>query len=192
LSSGPGGRAGSAAGAPPPPIRVGVLTASDKGAVGERVDESGPAIRALVEPLGWCVADYAVVADDRAAIAARLRRMADVERLDLVLTTGGTGLGQRDVTPEATLDVAERLVPGIPEVMRSASLKYTSRAMLTRGTAGIRGFTLIINLPGSPKAVRECLEAILPALPHGLEILRGEAAECARPDDQDGQEETVS
>ena len=106
--------------------------------------------------------------------------MCDDERLDLVLTTGGTGFGRRDVTPEATLDVVERLVPGIPEAIRAESHKHTVRAMLSRGTAGIHGFTLIINLPGSPRAVKECLAAVLPALPHGIEILRGEAAECAR------------
>lgn len=162
-------------------VRVGVLTASDKGSRGERRDESGPAIAAMVEPLGWSVASYVVVEDDRAAIAARLRKMADEERLDVVFTTGGTGFAARDVTPEATLDVVERLVPGIPEAIRAESAKHTPRAMLSRGAAGIRGFTLIINLPGSPRAVRECLAAILPALPHGVDILRGEAAECARP-----------
>ncbi len=166
---------------PGAPVRVGVLMASDKGSRGERRDESGPAIAAMVEPLGWQVASYAVIEDDRAAIAARLRQMADVDRLDVVFTTGGTGFAARDVTPEATLDVVERLVPGIPEAIRAESAKHTPRAMLSRGTAGIRGFTLIINLPGSPRAVRECLAAILPALPHGVEILRGEAAECARP-----------
>lgn len=162
------------------PVRVGILTASDKGARGERVDASGPAIAAAVEPLGWEVASYVVVSDERNEIAAALRRMADEESLDVVFTTGGTGFSRRDVTPEATLDVVERLVPGIPEAIRAASMRYTPRAMLSRGTAGIRGFTLIVNLPGSRKAVTECLEAIMPALPHGIEILRGEAVECAR------------
>jgi molybdenum cofactor synthesis domain-containing protein len=157
-----------------------VLTASDKGSRGERLDASGPAIAAAVGPLGWAVERYVVVADERALIAEQLQQMADADGLDLVLTTGGTGFSQRDVTPEATRDVVERLVPGIPEVMRAVSMAKTPRAMLSRATAGIRGFTLIINLPGSPRAVQECLEAILPALGHGLEILRGEAAECGR------------
>jgi molybdenum cofactor synthesis domain-containing protein len=106
--------------------------------------------------------------------------MVDRERLDVIFTTGGTGFGRRDVTPEATLEVVERLAPGLPEAMRAAGLSHTPRAMLSRGVAGIRGFTLIVNLPGSPGGVRESLEEILPALPHGIEILRGEAADCAR------------
>lgn len=163
------------------PVRVGILVASDKGAGGERADASGPAIAAMVRPLGWVVEQCVVVPDELEAISGQIRRMADQLGLDLVLTSGGTGLGRRDVTPEATAAVIERTVPGIPEVMRSASMAKTPRAMLSRATAGIRGFTLVINLPGSPRAVQECLEAILPALGHGLEILRGEAAECARP-----------
>ncbi len=162
------------------PVRVGVLTASDKGSRGDRTDASGPAIASAVKPLGWQVDSYVVVPDERDRIAAALRQMADVDGLDVVFTTGGTGFSRRDVTPEATLDVVERLTPGLPEAIRAASLRHTPRAMLSRATAGIRGFTLIINLPGSPKAVLECLEAVLPALPHGIEILRGEAAECAR------------
>jgi len=165
---------------PRAPIRVGVLTASDTGAAGRRADASGPAVAQLVEPLGWDVARIVIVADERGAIADELRRMADLERLDVVFTTGGTGFSRRDVTPEATLDVVERLAPGIAETMRAASMRHTERAMLSRATAGIRGFCLIVNLPGSPRAVRECLAAILPALPHGVEILRGEASECAR------------
>lgn len=161
-------------------VRVGVVTASDKGSRGERRDESGPAIADIVGQLGWEVVAYAVLPDERQAIAARLREMADVDRLDVVFTTGGTGFAARDITPEATLDVVERLVPGIPEAIRAESARHTPRAMLSRGVAGIRGYTLIINLPGSPRAVRECLASILPALPHGIDILRGEAAECAR------------
>lgn len=157
-----------------------MLTASDKGSRGERRDESGPAIAGALKPLGWEVVSYAVAPDERAEIAAVLRRMADDERLDVVFTTGGTGFGRRDVTPEATLDVVEKLVPGLPELMRAESREHTPRAALSRAVAGIRGFTLIINLPGSPRAVRECLEVLLPVLPHGVEILRGEAAECAR------------
>jgi molybdenum cofactor synthesis domain-containing protein len=159
---------------------VGVLTASDKGARGERVDESGPAIAAAVGALGWEVVSQVILPDDRAGIADMLRWMADEQRVDVIFTTGGTGFASRDVTPEATLDVVEKLVPGLPELMRAESLKHTPRAALSRAVAGIRGFTLIVNLPGSPRAVLECLEAILSALPHGVEILRGEAAECAR------------
>jgi len=170
---------GPAAG-PGRPVRVGILTASDKGARGERVDQSGPAIEAAVEMLGWEVVSRAVTPDDRGEIAAALRRMADDERLDVVFTTGGTGFARRDVTPEATLDVIEKLVPGLPELMRAESLRHTRRAALSRAVAGIRGYTLIVNLPGSPRAVRECLEVVLPVLPHGVDILRGEAAECAR------------
>lgn len=163
-------------------IRVGIVTASDKGSRGEREDRSGQVIAEAVQTIDGAVVAYKVVPDERVELAATLREMADDQRLDLVFTTGGTGFSPRDVTPEATLDVVERLVPGIAEVMRAESMKLTNRAMLTRGVAGIRGKTLIVNLPGSPKAVRECLDIILPALPHGIEILKGEAGECARPE----------
>lgn len=161
-------------------IRVAILTASDKGARGEREDKSAAVIREMVAGLGEVVA-YAVVADDRQLLSAKLREFCDVTRADLVLTTGGTGFGPRDVTPEATRDVIEKEVPGLPEAMRAASLKVTPQAMLSRAVAGIRGQTLIVNLPGSPKGVRENLGAILPALPHGLAILKGEAGECGQP-----------
>lgn len=163
-----------------PVFKVGIITASDKGSRGEREDLSGVAIREKVTAAGWEVTDYAIVPDERETIAAKLREFADVKGLDLVLTTGGTGFGPRDVTPEATLDVVERLVPGIPELMRLESYKITPRAILSRAAAGIRGGALIINLPGSPKAVKENLDWILPALPHGLEILKGLTGECAR------------
>ncbi|WP_206809603.1 MogA/MoaB family molybdenum cofactor biosynthesis protein [Paradesulfitobacterium ferrireducens] len=159
-------------------FRVGVITASDKGSRGEREDLSGPALRELVREIEGEVVEYVVLPDDRDLIADTLRRWADDLQLDLILTTGGTGFSQRDVTPEATLAVAERHVPGIAEVMRAESLKVTPKAMLSRATAAIRKYTLIINMPGSPKAVRECWQAIAPALTHGIEILKGEASEC--------------
>lgn len=159
--------------------RIGVITASDKASRGERVDESGPAAGEMVRGLGEVVS-YKVVPDDLEALKEALIFMADVEKLDLVLTTGGTGLGPRDNTPEATLAVIDRQVPGLAEAMRAESLKKTSRAMLSRAVAGIRGRTLIVNLPGSVRGVRECLEVIMPALPHGLEILSGRGGECGR------------
>ena len=161
--------------------RVGILTASDKGAAGEREDLSAGAIREIVSGLGWVVEVYRVVPDDPDKISHALIDMADREGLDLVLTTGGTGFSPRDNTPEATRSVIEREAPGIPEVMRAVSLNKTPRAMLSRAVAGIRKSTLIINLPGSQKAVRECLEAIIEALPHGLEILTGRGGECGSP-----------
>ncbi|WP_338818239.1 Molybdopterin adenylyltransferase [Moorella thermoacetica] len=161
-------------------IRVAILTASDKGSRGEREDKSAAIIREMVADLGEVVA-YAVVPDERQLLAAKLREFCDEVGADLVLTTGGTGFSPRDVTPEATRDVIEREVPGLPEAMRAAGLKVTPQAMLSRAIAGIRGKSLIVNLPGSPKGVRENLAAILPALPHGLAILKGEAGECGQP-----------
>ncbi|WP_338825943.1 Molybdopterin adenylyltransferase [Moorella thermoacetica] len=161
-------------------IRVAILTASDKGSRGEREDKSAAIIREMVADLGEVVA-YAVVPDERQLLAAKLREFCDEVGADLILTTGGTGFGPRDVTPEATRDVIDREVPGLPEAMRAAGLKVTPQAMLSRAIAGIRGKTLIVNLPGSPKGVRENLAAILPALPHGLAILKGEAGECGQP-----------
>lgn len=160
--------------------RIAILTASDKGAAGLREDRSGPVIADALQAVGQIVAT-AIVADDRMLIAGQLRQWADLERIDLILTTGGTGLSPRDITPEATLDVVERLVPGIPEAMRAYSLSLTNRAMLSRAVAGTRGQTLIINLPGSPRAVSECLAVIVPVLPHALGILTAREGECARP-----------
>lgn len=159
---------------------VGIITASDKGASGEREDLSGPVIAEMISTIGGVVKATAVVADEQHLLAAKMKEYADERQLDLILTTGGTGFSPRDVTPEATRDVVERLAPGIPEAMRLESLKLTPKAMLSRAIAGIRGRTLIINLPGSPKAVRECLQVVLPALSHGIEIMRGDAMECAR------------
>jgi molybdopterin adenylyltransferase len=151
--------------------RFGILTISDSAARGEREDVSGQTIRELLEGLGE-VAEARIVADDRAAIEAALREMCEAG-LQFVATTGGTGLGPRDVTPEATQAVIERPAPGIAEAMRAESLKKTPMAMISRATAGVRGRTLIVNLPGSPKGVRECLGILLPVLPHAIDILAG-------------------
>ena len=164
-------------------FKLGVLTISDKGSRGEREDESGKAIQEMLCPLDAQVVKYEIVPDERDVISATLAAWADSAEVDMIVTTGGTGLSPRDVTPEATLAVIDRLVPGFAEVVRAESLKKTPQAMLSRAVAGVRKGSLIINLPGSPKAVRECLEAILPALPHAIETLRGEAAECASRED---------
>lgn len=159
-------------------FKVAILTMSDKGARGEREDRSAAVIRELVEQQGWVVRDYRVIPDDYDVIKETLIDLVDRGGHDLVLTTGGTGFGPRDNTPEATLAVIQRQVPGLGEAMRLESMKKTNRAMLSRAVAGIRNRSLIVNLPGSPKGARECLEVILPALPHGLEILTGRAGEC--------------
>ncbi|MFZ7133311.1 MAG: MogA/MoaB family molybdenum cofactor biosynthesis protein [Eubacteriales bacterium] len=161
-------------------IRVGILTASDRGSQGDRVDKSGQIIKTRVEAFGGEIIEYMVVADEREIIASHLIHMADVLKLNLVLTTGGTGFSPRDITPEATLDVVQRQVPGIPEAIRAKSMEITNRAMLSRAVAGIRHQTLIINMPGSPKAVNESLDIILPVIPHAIEILTGQGGECAR------------
>ena len=160
--------------------RVAVITSSDKGYRGEREDLSGPAVKEIIEAAGYEVVSVDVLPDDRGMLGSRMAEIADRGLAELILTTGGTGFSQRDVTPEATEDVIERRVPGIPEAMRAFSLTITKRAMLSRATAGIRKGTLIVNLPGSPKAVRECLEVIVDSLRHGIEILVGEAGECGR------------
>lgn len=160
-------------------IRVSVLISSDKGAKGEREDLSGPAISAILQGLAEVVA-LDVVPDEKELIIEKLIDYADRLKVDIVFTSGGTGFAPRDVTPEATLEVCDRLAPGITDAMRLRSLGVTDRAMLSRAVAGIRGRTLIINLPGSPKAVRECLEVFLPVMDHAVETLRGEAVECAR------------
>ncbi len=162
--------------------RTAVVTLSDKGYAGERVDKSGPAICEMLEKETYDVVKTVLLPDERKEIEKCLRTLCDDERMDIIFTTGGTGFAERDCTPEATMAVATRNVPGIAEAMRLASLKVTPRAMLSRGVSVIRNRTLIINLPGSPKAVRENLEAVLPALGHGMEILAGRAQECGMPD----------
>jgi molybdenum cofactor synthesis domain-containing protein len=157
---------------------VGILTVSDKGSRGERQDKSGEAIREILSSMDVRIVNYGIVPDEKELIVERLIKWADEDNLDVVITTGGTGLTPRDVTPEATLAVVDRIVPGFAEAMRAESLKKTPHAMLSRAVVGTRRKCLIINLPGSPRAVRECLEVILPALPHAVETLKGQAGEC--------------
>ena len=157
-----------------------VLTVSDRSFKGERPDAGGPLVAELLKNAGYEVVRTDVVPDEQAQIEAALRQMADDGDIQLLVTTGGTGFAPRDVTPEATLAVCQRMTPGIPEAMRYASLQVTPRAMLSRAQAGIRGGSLIVNLPGSPKAARENLAAVLPTLAHGLEMLSGRPADCAK------------
>lgn len=161
-------------------MKAAIITASDSGYAGQREDKSGPLIKQILEENGYQVVHEILLPDDRTRLSQEMARIADNEVAELLLTTGGTGFSPRDCTPEATMDITERIVPGIPEAMRAYSLTITPRAMLSRATAGIRKSTLIINLPGSPKAVKESLEYILPALVHGLEILTGQSTNCAR------------
>ncbi len=160
-------------------MNVGILTVSDKGSRGEREDRSGPAIRQMIEAAGGRVARTAIVPDEPKDIRAALTAWSD-EGLDLVLTTGGTGFSPRDRTPEATRGVIEREAPGLAEAMRRAGAEKTPTAMLSRAVAGIRKATLIVNLPGSERAVRESLEVLLPVLPHAIGILKGTETECGR------------
>ncbi len=161
-------------------FRAGILIMSDKGARGEREDRSGLEIRGMLDGGGYRFDYYEIIPDERDIIEAKLIHACDQLSLDVVFTSGGTGFSRRDVTPEATLAVIERLAPGIHEAIRWYGLQKTPKAMLSRAVAGIRGNTLIINLPGSVKGVRESLEAILPALDHGLEIIIGSATECGQ------------
>ncbi len=156
----------------------GILTVSDRCAKGEAEDKSGPLLCELLSPLGE-TAEYKIVPDEKEEISASLIKMADTLGCDVIFTTGGTGFAPRDVTPEATRAVTEKDVPGIPEAIRYESLKITPKAMLSRAAAGIRGKTLIINLPGSPKAVKESVEVVLPVLPHAIETLSGNTQSCA-------------
>lgn len=158
-------------------ITVAVLTLSDKGAKGERQDESGPVIADMLKEIAE-VKHYDILPDERDLIRERLLKYVD--KVDLILTTGGTGLSPRDVTPEATIDVIDREVHGIAEAMRVEGLKKTNRAMLSRAVAGVKGQTLIINLPGSPRAVRENLEVIIDVIPHAIKKIKGDTEECAR------------
>ena len=157
-----------------------VLTVSDRSFRGERPDAGGPLVAELLKNGGYEVTVTAIVPDEQAQIEAKLCQIADSGEIQLLVTTGGTGFAPRDVTPEATLAVCDRLTPGIPEAMRYASMQVTNRAMLSRAQAGIRKGTLIINLPGSPKAAKENLEAVLSAIGHGLEMLSGRPADCAK------------
>jgi molybdenum cofactor synthesis domain-containing protein len=162
-------------------IRTAIITLSDKGAKGEREDESGTVIREMIGMVGAEARHYEMLPDERPLIAALLARLADSGEIDLILTTGGTGVAPRDVTPEATREIIDRELPGMAEAMRAASLLKTPRAMISRAIAGIRKQTLIVNLPGSPKAVRENLAVILPALEHTIEKIQGNPSDCARP-----------
>jgi len=160
-------------------LSAAILTLSDKGALGERADESGARIRRMLEEVGYQIAEQLLLPDDRAKIEKALVRFADHLDVALVITTGGTGFSPKDVTPEATLAVADRSVPGISEAIRAYSMQITKRAMLSRGVSVIRKETLIVNLPGSPKAVEESLAYILPELAHGIQVLRGPTEDCA-------------
>lgn len=159
--------------------RVAIITSSDSGYRGEREDLSGKVIKKIVELNGYQVVSMMLLPDEKQMLADAMAEIADQNKAELILTTGGTGFSPRDCMPEATGSVIEREVPGIPEAMRAFSAQFTKRAMLSRAAAGIRKSTLIINLPGSPKAVRECLEFIITELSHGIEILTGEATNCA-------------
>ena len=158
-------------------FNAGILTISDKGAQGQRQDDSGKVIRDNLSSLDSRIVKYEVVPDEMKVISQKLAEWADEGNIDVIITTGGTGLSQRDVTPEATLSIVDKVVPGFAEAMRAKTLDITPMAMLSRATAGVRGRCLIINLPGSPKAVGECLEVILPAIPHAVEIIKGEVTE---------------
>ena len=158
-------------------LNIGILTISDKGWRGQRYDESGQAIRDSLSVLDSSVVKYEVVPDEVDVIASKLTEWADEGGIDIILTTGGTGLGQRDVTPEDTLSVVDKVAPGFTELMRAETFKATPYAMLSRAVAGVRGKCLIINLPGSPKAVQECLRVVLPVIPHATEIIKGEVTE---------------
>jgi len=159
-------------------FKASVITISDKGFRGEREDTAGPLAAKLIKEAGYAVIAQTIVPDEQPLIEAELRRHADELGANLIVTSGGTGFSKRDVTPEATIAVCDRMAPGIPEAMRAYCLNITNRAMLSRAQAGLYHDSLIMNMPGSPKAVRECLEVVIPVLPHALEILTGKGGEC--------------
>ena len=159
---------------------VGIITSSDKGYAGEREDKSGELVRALVEAAGFTVVKQIILPDDREMLASEFKLMCDELKVNLVLSTGGTGFSKRDITPEATKDIIEREAPGICEAIRMYSMQITKRAMLSRAVSGIRKDTLIVNLPGSPKACKEALAYVLDDIKHGIDILLGTSKECAR------------
>jgi molybdopterin adenylyltransferase len=156
-----------------PELRIGIITSSDSCTRGEREDLSGRALTELVRQRGWTVCSYRVCPDDRESVSASIVEMADVDRADIVLTTGGTGFGPRDVTPEATSAVCDRMAPGVAEHLRAESARVTPRAMLSRGLAGLRGSTLVINFPGSEKAVRESFGSVADQFEHAVEMMAG-------------------
>lgn len=162
------------------PFTAAVITLSDKGSRGEREDKSGPEAVSLAEEAGYIVKESLLLPDEKEALKKELKRLADQRQINVVFTTGGTGFSERDVTPEATIEVCNRMANGIAEAIRNYSMTITPRAMFSRGVSGIREKTLIINLPGSPKAVKEAMEFLLPHLEHGLGVLRGTSRECAR------------
>ncbi|MFW5790889.1 MAG: MogA/MoaB family molybdenum cofactor biosynthesis protein [Bacillota bacterium] len=158
-------------------IRVAIITVSDKGSKGQREDISGQKIREMVETEDWEVVDYQIVPDEKSEITELLNKLADNNQADLILTTGGTGFAARDHTPEATLESIEKEVPGLAEKMRSGTSRFTELSYLSRARAGIRKYTLILNLPGSPKAVSQCLQEVIGIIPHGIKVLQGEITE---------------
>jgi molybdenum cofactor synthesis domain-containing protein len=161
-------------------IKAGILTLSDKGSKGEREDLSGKTLKELSEAQGWIVLKYQIIPDEKEKIIEFLKNWVDKEKLDLIITTGGTGVYPRDVTPEATKEVIEKEIPGIPEYIRYISYPITPMAALTRGVAGVRKNTLIINLPGSPKAIQEIFPKLVPVIKHAVEKIKGDPSECAR------------
>lgn len=162
------------------PWRIGIVTVSDRSSTGEREDKSGSILKELGQQIGGNITAYKIIPDEMSKIEETLVFLADVKQCDLILTTGGTGLTARDVTPEATQSVIHKEVPGIPEAMRMETFKQTKMSILSRAVAGIRGKTLIINFPGSPKAIKECFDVIEPVLPHALQLLRGNSDHTAQ------------
>lgn len=158
--------------------RVGIITASDKGYAGQREDRSGVAIAEIMKSNGYEIESYKILPDEQEILRSEMKRLCDNNIVDLIITTGGTGFSQRDCTPEATMEIAERVVPGISEAIRAYSMQLTKKAMLGRGVSVIRKSTLIINLPGSEKAVRESLNYIVSELNHGIKILKGDESDC--------------